>query len=93
MYLVDALVTVAEQRRDAWTLAADDVQLICQLSADGPIYHARIAGGERDNGGLPDTVNPREILGNNRVENALEFLNREGKRDVLVSDHWQVQSN
>lgn len=78
---VDVLTTVYQRNLNPWTISADEVTITGQHTPAGPDYRAFFPSG----GGLHE-------WSGRPWEGAIAWLVEQGKRDVLLGDHWAVRA-
>ena len=92
MNLIDALTEVANSKHDAWRIKTPELELRCNLTADGPDYEGDIY--TTGMGAQTSGEDWRQTPGvTRRLEWAIAWLVQQGKRDALLGDRWEHSGN
>lgn len=89
MWLVDALVVVANRHHMTWTLTVDNIVLLRRGTPEGRVYVVRILTDPPTQlwTAVIATPQPGDTV-TETLEEALSWLVAQGKRDALLSDRW-----
>lgn len=89
MWLVDALVVVANRHHMTWALTVDNIVLLRRATPEGSVYVVRVLTDPPTQmwTAVIATSQPGDTV-TETLEEALAWLVAQGKRDVLISDRW-----
>ena len=89
MWLVDALVVVANRHHMTWALTVDNIVLLRRGATESSAYVVRVLTDPPTQmwTAVIATAQPGDIE-TETLEEALAWLVAQGKRDALLSDRW-----
>lgn len=94
MWLVDALVVVANRRHMTWALTVDNIVLLRRGASEDGAYVVRVLTDPPTQlwTAVIATPQPGDTV-TASLEEALAWLVAQGKHDALISDRWQTTAH